>query len=124
MRAKTVTTLTAVALAVAFDSSVARADGPLVVKPVLSTAPLYSYEDAPATPDLDDPAIWINRHNSQTVSGHRYRQRRRPCGLRAGRQTHPGHSAAECTAGPAQRPGHTGRSESIAGRSVRGEPKR
>src|SRR5215510_10392493 len=34
-----------------------------VVQPVLRTAPLFNYEDAPATPDADDPAIWINRRN-------------------------------------------------------------
>jgi myo-inositol-hexaphosphate 3-phosphohydrolase len=39
------------------------AQAPPVVTPVLSTAPLFSYEDAPATPDADDPAIWLNRHN-------------------------------------------------------------
>ena len=44
----------------ALGGSAGHADGPLVVRPVLSTAPLYSYEDAPATPDADDPAIWIN----------------------------------------------------------------
>jgi 3-phytase len=34
-----------------------------VVKPVLSTVPLNNYEDAPATPDADDPAIWLNRRD-------------------------------------------------------------
>ena len=34
-----------------------------VVQPVLRTAPLFNYEDAPATPDADDPAIWVNPHN-------------------------------------------------------------
>jgi 3-phytase len=38
---------------------------PLVLKPVLSTSPLYNYEDAPATPDADDPAIWLNHGNPQ-----------------------------------------------------------
>jgi len=36
---------------------------PLVLTPVLSTSPLFNYEDAPATPDADDPAIWLNRGN-------------------------------------------------------------
>ena len=36
-----------------------------VVQPVLRTAPLFNYDDAPATPDADDPAIWINRRNHQ-----------------------------------------------------------
>ncbi|HZM93236.1 MAG TPA: phytase [Vicinamibacterales bacterium] len=36
-----------------------------VVQPVLRTAPLFNYEDAPATPDADDPAIWINLRNHQ-----------------------------------------------------------
>ena len=27
------------------------------------TSPLFNYEDAPATPDADDPAIWLNRGN-------------------------------------------------------------
>jgi len=35
-------------------------DQPLVLTPVLTTAPLFNYEDAPATPDADDPAIWVN----------------------------------------------------------------
>lgn len=29
----------------------------------VSTAPLHNYDDAPATPDGDDPAIWVNRVN-------------------------------------------------------------
>ena len=41
------------------------ASEPLVVTPILSTSPLYNYEDAPATPDADDPAIWINREDRQ-----------------------------------------------------------
>jgi 3-phytase len=40
------------------------ADG-LVVNVVRATAPLFNYEDAPATPDADDPAIWINRRDLQ-----------------------------------------------------------
>ena len=39
--------------------------GEQFVKPVLSTAPLYDYEGAPATPDADDPAIWVNHENPQ-----------------------------------------------------------
>ena len=48
---------------VALSARGAFAQTPSVVTPVLSTAPLFSYEDAPATPDADDPAIWLNRHN-------------------------------------------------------------
>ena len=44
-------------------SAVSATTGQSVVQPVLRTAPLFSYEDAPATPDADDPAIWINRRN-------------------------------------------------------------
>jgi hypothetical protein len=29
---------------------------PLIVSPRVLTEPLYNYEDAPATPDADDPA--------------------------------------------------------------------
>ena len=36
-----------------------------LVQPVLTTAPLHNYEDAPATPDADDPAIWINRRHRE-----------------------------------------------------------
>ena len=36
---------------------------PVVVRAVLSTLPLFNYENAPATPDADDPAIWLNRDN-------------------------------------------------------------
>ncbi len=34
-----------------------------VVTPVLTTAPLFNYEDAPATPDADDPAVWVSRQH-------------------------------------------------------------
>jgi hypothetical protein len=35
------------------------ADEPLSVDAVLTTAPSFNYEGAPATPDADDPAIWV-----------------------------------------------------------------
>lgn len=38
-------------------------EAPLVLTPVTVTAPLYNYEDAPATPDADDPAVWVDRRN-------------------------------------------------------------
>ena len=38
----------------------AMAQEPPTVAPVVTTAPLVNYEGAPATPDADDPAIWIN----------------------------------------------------------------
>ena len=41
----------------------ASGEGPLVLTPVVMTAPLFNYEDAPATPDADDPAIWVDRDN-------------------------------------------------------------
>ena len=62
---------------VALSARGAFAQTPPVVTPVLSTAPLSSYEDAPATPDADDPAIWLNRHNPRKVAGDRHRQGRR-----------------------------------------------
>src|SRR5262245_46142397 len=34
-----------------------------VVKAVTTTAPLFNYEDAPGTPDVDDPAIWVSRQH-------------------------------------------------------------
>jgi 3-phytase len=40
----------------------AQSDQPTVF-PIVRTAPLVSYEDAPATSDADDPAIWVNRHD-------------------------------------------------------------
>ena len=51
----------ATALAVTMGSSDVHGDDPPVVKAVLTTAPLFNYEGAPATPDADDPAIWFNR---------------------------------------------------------------
>src|SRR5262245_37415890 len=39
------------------------AQGPLLVAPVLTTVPLYNYDDAPGTPDQDDPAILIHRED-------------------------------------------------------------
>jgi 3-phytase len=62
MRAITLTCV-AVALAMASGPTGIRAEALLVVRPVLSTGPLYNYEGAPATPDADDPAIWIDRRN-------------------------------------------------------------
>ena len=53
----------ALALVIGSTPLVVSAHEPLVVTPVLSTEPLFSYEDAPATPDADDPAIWVNRRN-------------------------------------------------------------
>jgi len=43
--------------------AVSTAEAQPVVQPVLRTAPLFNYEDAPATPDADDPAIWVNPRN-------------------------------------------------------------
>jgi 3-phytase len=48
-------------------SGVSAAAGQSVVQPVLRTAPLFNYEDAPATPDADDPAIWVNPRNHKEV---------------------------------------------------------
>ena len=45
----------------------AQSDQPTIV-PIVRTAPLFNYEDAPATPDADDPAIWINRRTSGVPS--------------------------------------------------------
>lgn len=52
----------AVVASVLVGWSAASAQG-VVVAPVLGTTPLNSYEDAPASPDADDPAIWVNRLN-------------------------------------------------------------
>jgi len=41
---------------------VVEAADPASVTPVLSTAPLFNYEDAPGTPDADDPAVWVDRN--------------------------------------------------------------
>jgi 3-phytase len=43
--------------------TVVTAEAQLVLQPIVRTAPLFNYEDAPATPDADDPAIWVNRRN-------------------------------------------------------------
>lgn len=49
----------------ALTASTSSAQSLPVVSPRLLTAPLYNYEDAPATPDADDPAIWVNRRHPQ-----------------------------------------------------------
>ena len=51
--------------------TVAAAAAQPVVQPVLRTAPLFNYEEAPATPDADDPAIWVNPrdHRKSLVIG-------------------------------------------------------
>jgi Phytase len=40
-----------------------RAQSPQVVAPIVITTLLASYDEAPATPDADDPAVWIDRRN-------------------------------------------------------------
>ena len=53
-------------LVLAFSAGVvSAAAGQTVIQPVLWTTPLFNYEDAPATPDADDPAIWVNPRNRQ-----------------------------------------------------------
>ena len=49
-----------VALGAALTAPGGHAQEPVVVSAVVDTAPLFNYEEAPATPDADDPAIWIN----------------------------------------------------------------
>jgi 3-phytase len=49
--------------------AVMAAEGQPVLQPVVRTAPLFNYDGAPATPDADDPAIWINRRNHKLVIG-------------------------------------------------------
>jgi 3-phytase len=49
----------AMALILTTGTLSAQSDQP-VIFPLVRTAPLPSYEDAPATPDADDPAIWVN----------------------------------------------------------------
>ena len=51
--------------------AVSQAAAQPTLRPVVLTAPLYNYEDAPATPDADDPAIWVNqrRHGESLVIG-------------------------------------------------------
>lgn len=60
--ALTISTLTISALAAAISLTAQAGELP-VVNAQLVTAPLHNYEDAPATPDGDDPAIWVNRYN-------------------------------------------------------------
>ncbi len=48
---------------IVLTGTVVAADAQTVLQPVVRTAPLFNYEEAPATPDADDPAIWINRRN-------------------------------------------------------------
>lgn len=48
---------------IAMSMNVANAADLPVVNARLSTAPLHNYDDAPATPDADDPAIWVNARN-------------------------------------------------------------
>ena len=49
----------AVVLVLVTGTLSAQSDQPTIF-PVVRTAPLASYEEAPATPDADDPAIWVN----------------------------------------------------------------
>ena len=69
----------------------AQSDQPTIF-PLVRTVPLASYDEAPATPDADDPAIWINRddHRRSLVIG--TSQGCRTAGLRPVRS--PGSSAA------------------------------
>jgi 3-phytase len=51
--------------------AVVAAEAQPVLQPVVRTAPLFNYEGAPATPDADDRAIWVNRrsHKQSLVIG-------------------------------------------------------
>jgi 3-phytase len=40
-----------------------RAQSPTVISPIVTTDPLASYDEAPGTPDADDPAVWIDRED-------------------------------------------------------------
>src|SRR5262245_33263507 len=63
VKRKTVWTMT-VALSVGMIGAAGvSGEEPLVLSPIVRTAPLFNYEDAPATPDADDPAIWVNPAN-------------------------------------------------------------
>jgi 3-phytase len=48
---------------IVLTGTVVTAEAQPVLQPVVRTAPIFNFEDAPATPDADDPAIWINRRN-------------------------------------------------------------
>jgi myo-inositol-hexaphosphate 3-phosphohydrolase len=48
---------------VVLTGTVMAVEAQTVLQPVVRTAALFNYEDAPAAPDADDPAIWINRRN-------------------------------------------------------------
>lgn len=52
------------AVALLVVCALARAQDVPLVSPEIETAPLPSYDDAPATPDADDPAIWRNPADS------------------------------------------------------------
>lgn len=54
--------LLAPALLAAASLSAQAGDLPMIAAHI-TTAPLHNYDDAPATPDGDDPAIWVNRVN-------------------------------------------------------------
>lgn len=55
------------ALILASTTLCAQGDQLPVVAPVLGTAPLYNYEDAPTTPDADDPVIWVSRDHARNA---------------------------------------------------------
>ena len=93
----------AVVLVLVTGTLSAQSDQPTIF-PIVRTAPLCSYEDAPATPDADDPAIWINRHDSPALAGHRHGEGRRAARLRSLRAAWCRRSAAECAARARRRP--------------------
>ena len=72
---------------------------PQWLTPVLSTAPLYNYEDAPVTPDADDPAIWVSRDDPR-LPRDRHGKGCRTARLRPEGDTDSGAAAAERTTGP------------------------
>jgi 3-phytase len=54
----------AVVLVLVTGTLSAQSDQPTIF-PSVRTAPLASYDEAPATPDADDPAIWVNPDDHQ-----------------------------------------------------------
>ncbi len=57
------TGIAALGLILVAPSAQAQVNNGPTVSAVLRTAPLYNYEEAPATPDADDPAVWVNKQN-------------------------------------------------------------
>ena len=107
-------------LAAASDARLA-GNEPLVVSPVLVTAPLFNYEERAGDARRGRPGHLGQSRQSPPVADHRHGKGCRPARLRPVRRAAAGAVATQRPADPARGSGDPGRREPVARQSLRGQ---